>query len=425
MRMFKFYFFFIRYYLQHPYSRLFVAYCVIFCNFLIFAEDPLSHSQIECSIPILGNVISFLLTKYPDSFRWALFKLSLALASIICGLFFGKYVLHHIILRQWCRLKMFRNESGTWMIMLLSTFFSSYLFSILYNMIVLLFRDSMAADQWMITSQMGITYACFMKVAACGTWLGDFATAWMITDMMLQDNLYPWWGKLMRRFWHKHTTTRIVVFWAGAIVIASTVVTIILSDAIVWDSLIGCYFSTTELSRAFLASAILVMDLLIVIQDWDFPHFVCDLNIKLPGMLRPSYTISICRRAKVGKVSEGVTVKISGKWFNYGIIVFVMLLDLNMWKNQVIYEPSEYGQYVHPVTKMVYTVNDTTIQQGEWVVSDVKWNYNSRLSGKDPFTNQSLVENDLKVYARYVGYPFFIKSLSLIPITTGNFSQCC
>ena len=30
-----------------------------------------------------------------------------------------------------------------------------------------------------------------MKAAACGTWLGGIFTALIVTDMMLQDNLYP------------------------------------------------------------------------------------------------------------------------------------------------------------------------------------------------------------------------------------------
>lgn len=38
-----------------------------------------------------------------------------------------------------------------------------------------------------------------------------------------------------------------------------------------------------ELTRAFLASFILVMDLLIMMQDWDFPHFTTTLHINLPG----------------------------------------------------------------------------------------------------------------------------------------------
>ena len=32
--------------LQHPYLRLFVSYFIIFCNFLVFAEDPVSHSKL-------------------------------------------------------------------------------------------------------------------------------------------------------------------------------------------------------------------------------------------------------------------------------------------------------------------------------------------------------------------------------------------
>lgn len=35
----------LRYYFQHPWLRLIIAYLVIFCNFLLFAEDPVSHSH--------------------------------------------------------------------------------------------------------------------------------------------------------------------------------------------------------------------------------------------------------------------------------------------------------------------------------------------------------------------------------------------
>ena len=38
-------------------------------------------------------------------------------------------------------------------------------------------------------------------------------------------------------------------------------------------------------------------------------------------------------------------MKLSGKWFNYGIIFLVMIFDLNMWKNQIFYYPEAYGQY--------------------------------------------------------------------------------
>ena len=43
---------------------------------------------------------------------------------------------------------------------------------------------------------------------------------------------------------------------------------------------------------------------------------------------------------------------ITGKWFNYGIMFCVMVLDMNNFKNQVLYDPQLYGQY---------TDNDTYI----------------------------------------------------------------
>lgn len=159
-----------RYYLQHPYSRLFVAYFVVFCNFLIFAEDPLSHSLRECSIPILGNVISFLFTKYPSQFEWQLFKGGLGFIAVVFGLICGKYFFHHFLLRRMLRLKMFRDESGTWMIMLISMVIICFCFSKVYNIILRMFHPD--PTLYLINSRTGISYASFMKIAACGTWCG-------------------------------------------------------------------------------------------------------------------------------------------------------------------------------------------------------------------------------------------------------------
>ena len=89
-----------------------------------------------------------------------------------------------------------------------------------------------------------------------------------------------------------------------------------------------------ELSRAFLCSFVLVMDLVIVMQDWDFPHFTNTLDVNLPGLHKHIFNF------------QAAEVQISGKWFNYGIIFLVMIFDLNMWKNQIFYYPEKYGQYI-------------------------------------------------------------------------------
>ena len=44
-----------KYFFQHPVLRLFVSYLVIFCNFLIFAEDPVSHSKQGKAFQFIGD----------------------------------------------------------------------------------------------------------------------------------------------------------------------------------------------------------------------------------------------------------------------------------------------------------------------------------------------------------------------------------
>ncbi|XP_049268716.1 transmembrane protein 117 isoform X1 [Rhipicephalus sanguineus] len=399
-----------RYFLQHPYARLFVSYFVVFCNFLVFAEDPISHSRAESEIPVFGNVFSFVCTKYPPEWGWRCAKVLLWLLALFCGLVCGKYFIHHFLLRNLFRLKMFREEQGTWMIMLLTVLVFVYMLSLVYN--ALLLSGHPRPDQFRINALMGVTNASFMKVAACGTWLGDFLTAWMVTDMMLQDELYPSWAPALRAFWQSHGRTRIVVFWSVSLLLSAVVISLIVSDHISWDYLNREFVATTELSRAFLASFILVMDLLIVMQDWDFPHFVCDLNIKLPGLHAASFKYHMFQ--KYVHLPE-IVFHISGKWFNYGIIVVVMLLDLNMWKNQIFYQPEDYGQYTGFDNKVRTVVNYATLATGNRTL----WTLEYRLNQLNPATNRSLAEEDILMNSRYLGYPLSVKGLAFLPSLLG------
>lgn len=95
-----------------------------------------------------------------------------------------------------------------------------------------------------------------------------------------------------------------------------------------------------------------------------------------------------------------------------------MMLDLNMWKNQVIYYPPDYGQYVDPITRKVYTVNDTKLLQSH---NTTLWQYEFRRNTINPATNRSFIETDMLVSSRYIGYPAWIKALTLLPIAGGKF----
>lgn len=84
-----------------------------------------------------------------------------------------------------------------------------------------------------------------MKTAACGTWLGDLITALMVTDVMLQDNLYPEWAPRCRKLWRRSNVPRIMIFWVGSVLATTVVVTLIVSDYISWDKLNRDFIAST------------------------------------------------------------------------------------------------------------------------------------------------------------------------------------
>ena len=42
---------------------------------------------------------------------------------------------------------------------------------------------------------------------------------------------------------------------------------------------------------------------------------------------------------------------------NYGIIIIVMALDLNMWQTQMFYDPFKYAQYTGPDGRVFISVH--------------------------------------------------------------------
>lgn len=104
--------------------------------------------------------------------------------------------------------------------------------------------------------------------------------------------------------------------------------------------------------------------------------------------------------------------------------MFVMMLDLNMWKNQVIYYPPNYGQYVDGITNRVCSITDQKsidiLYRGDGIID---WSYENRSRMINPQTNLTYIRQDLIIYARYFGYPWMYKMASLIPILAGKLTS--
>ncbi|XP_009707324.1 PREDICTED: transmembrane protein 117-like [Cariama cristata] len=208
----------------------------------------------------------------------------------------------------------------------------------------------------------------------------------------------------------KHVTAyQSVLLVTVLFTLTSVVVLVITTDWISWDKLNRGFLPSDEVSRAFLASFILVFDLLIVMQDWEFPHFMGDVEVNLPGLPSAHMQLKVPYFQKIFK--EEYHIHITGKWFNYGIIFLVLILDLNMWKNQIFYKPHEYGQYIGPGQK-IYTVKDSESLKD---LNRTKLSWEWRSNNTNPLTNRTYAEGDMFLHSRFTGSSLDVKCLAFIP----------
>lgn len=83
-----------------------------------------------------------------------------------------------------------------------------------------------------------------------------------------------------------------------------------------------------------------------------------------------------------------------------------------MWKNQIFYEPLDFGQYTGPDGK-IYSVMD------EWSLDQYKnetvYSYDWRMNNIDPTTNQTYITADFRSNSRFRYKPMSIRGLAFIP----------
>jgi len=88
-----------------------------------------------------------------------------------------------------------------------------------------------------------------------------------------------------------------------------------------------------------------------------------------------------------------------------------MLLDLNMWKNQIFYAPYDYGQYTNPDGR-IYTVQDDYSLEN---FNETQTTYEFRNTNISPDTNQTFISGDTHMNTKYLNYALGVKSIAFIP----------
>ena len=114
----------------------------------------------------------------------------------------------------------------------------------------------------------------------------------MVIDMIFQDKYYPRFAPKVRAGYKGNL--RVILFWVLTPLLCAIVISVIVVDLIEWDNYGNSFTSTSELTRGLLASMITLWDLLIVMQDWEFPTFETNQDINLPGRTFYSFLLQAC-----------------------------------------------------------------------------------------------------------------------------------
>lgn len=374
------------------YMRLLLPLVIVFLDFVIYAEDPIQDSRTEATLPVVGNVLNFLGFVFSERPG---FGVLIALGGIVTGKFFHRLVLQGLFGISaftpkngfvdkdfandiWsCKGKcMYRKLTGTkpdrriddgsFLVIALSTVLWFFAASVSW---------AESQEGYRNSPTFGLTNAEFGKVAQSLTWVGDLITIVMVWDSILQkpgntvgEMNSPNASK--RQDYCSDNTCSNLRESYNKCRIPLSIVFVLASTAIVWTLIwtapvsreeVPFHLLSSVLARTIWVLLIFLVDVSIVVQDWDFPEFEELGEVKVACL--ETTQVKCCSDdccANRDFLRSFCSIKISAKWLTYGPLMVILALDLNMLKNQLVYVPEDFGQYVKGGSGAIFTIRDET-----------------------------------------------------------------
>ena len=389
-----------RYYFQHPIFRVVIQFVVMFLNVVLYVQNPSSHSLHILNLPVIGELINMIFAKYPPR-QFGLLKLSLWLVAVIIGYVIGKYFFHRYICNHCLRLKMFSKGQGIHFFIFTCVSILIYLFSMIYNEII---QQTNVSRTFLVTARLDMTYEIYSKLYTCGLFFGNFITMVLIADVIIYSKLYPNFCTRSRHLIRKHSN-RVLIFWILFVIpITLFSIGIFLETEDKWDRLFIDQSFNDELWNLSLTVLALILNLLSVMQDWDFPHFKTGHDYSMPGLDSDHI------KCFVPKQLRGI--EIQGKAFNYAVIFFVIVLDIQGCISQFYYVPADYTQYADP-DGIIYNIHDRYSLDNYENLTLLSYSYRS---SHNDSRGRLYMEGDTELSARFTGYEYGTKSIILVPV---------
>jgi len=440
---------------RHPIARIFIVWIILVEDFFIYGEDPVNDSRVRANFPGMGHILGLITLHTADSVGLGFLKFFLVLVAFIVGFALGRLFLVRIIRARW---KVVAFEGCEGAILTVSLFITGMLMlcSLLYNVMIPSDAEALGGhsmDIFLLFGAKTLQYRHVNKNFQTLSGSVDLLAILMVMDQVLQDNhWYPNFAPYTKKFWLAYNGwVRIIAFWVlliGGIAICAVGVSGTGTEPgeVTWNNkILG---GTSEVTRGILAACIVFTDLFTVAQDWAFPTFRDNLEIEVPKIagtavetLRISWMVSLIEYCpplpesvrKWMPPADFFQLSFTGKWLTYGPLIGVMIIDLFCTKTQLMYNPSDYGQYVDPFDNCIMLIvdedylniaysEDGTLVDESMITWEARWNATTgqALSASaltDIKLNSKYVDSSVKYFGLILALVFIAIFVATIMIT--------
>ncbi|EQC36888.1 hypothetical protein SDRG_05717 [Saprolegnia diclina VS20] len=378
--------------LRQPYMRVLAALLLLVLNVIVHQTNPVGLSHAAAYIPLYGTAFNFLCrsTLQDDTSSTNAARVIAAMVSLVLGAVLARLAVFPALHESWTMFsaghasfrsvetkaadgtlqpatyrsvsgtandgKAFRHEvhigsssQGSWAVMLVVTPLVMVVAASIYNCFV---PSTLA-----VTGVVDVSYVELYPAVRGISLVFNALVLFAVLDTMLQDStrcdaVYGGWMLALRTHVWRHHACRIFFFWlyiVGAIVFA----VLGLPAFSTWcQALFGR--SPDHLLhdswRAFLSGLVVVLHLVVLVQDWDFPTLATVRGIYLPGLKTECLALRVGRRRVV----------LTGKWLVASLTLWMLPLDMWVFGQQLNYEPASYGQVTDPSTHRILSITNAT-----------------------------------------------------------------
>jgi len=403
---------------RHPLLRLAAVWIILFTDFYIYGEDPVQDSHVNYLF--FGVFEDMFITAWPkNKMTFKIIRIALCTFCLIFSLTFGRWVIHHKILRDFCGLQMFHGTQGVGVVNFL-TFVVCFEYILPYP---INYIESGTFDG-PITEESVLKYYEWGKIWQSTAAIADVLSITMITDAVLQDRtVWPKWAPGLKWLWNDACGGWVRVlspyFFLG--VFCPLIIHGLWSHhgksngIYTVEEIMTAEFATTQWIRVLVAALLTMVDITTCLQDWEFPAYSSPADFKVVGTFMsdldiPCFSNLFKRLFRCTCIPEEfwecLHFKMSGKWIAY--LPAFGALGVDWWymaRTIFPYTPQKFAQYERPTDCVIFSITDEDFIARAYKAGELLEDFVDQVT----YEARKGIESDVPIHAKFCDQPVWLK----------------